>query len=184
MTATGPDAPSRSQPLPAGWSVRAGRDAYLTENGFTLESYDEPTTQGVLPGIAFRVSNTPRHRWAIMRHDLHHVATGYGTDLAGEAEISAWELRGGLRPLGLYTGAIVTGAALLGLLMAPRRTWRAFRAGSEKHSLFVRDGLPYEALLELEVGELRRQLGLPERGLSTRPRACHALATRVERTPM
>jgi hypothetical protein len=167
--------PSRAQPLPAAWSVRAGRDAYLTENGFTLESYDAPSTQGVLLGIAFHVPNTPRHRWAIMRHDLHHVATGYGTDLAGEAEISAWELRGGLRSLGLFTGAIVTGAALLGLLIAPLRTWRAFQAGHAGRSLFVQDGLPYEALLELEVGELRRQLGLPERGLSTRARASHAL---------
>ena len=97
-------------------------------------------------------------------------------DLAGEAEISAWELRGGLRPLGLYTGAIVTGGALLGLLIAPRRTWRAFQAGRSGRSLFVRDGLPYEALLELEVGELREQLGVPERGLNTLPRASHALA--------
>ena len=28
-------------------------------------------------------------------HDLHHVATGYGTGLIGEAEISAYELRAG-----------------------------------------------------------------------------------------
>ncbi len=25
-------------------------------------------------------------------NDLHHVATGYGTDVLGEAEIGAWEL--------------------------------------------------------------------------------------------
>src|SRR5215467_14616440 len=101
------------KPLPADWGVREGRDTYLAENGFTTAAYDVKWTDASFFGVRFRVPNTARHRWAIMLHDLHHVATGYGTDLVGEAEISAWELRRGLRGLGFYVGSIVAGGALM-----------------------------------------------------------------------
>lgn len=97
---------SCEQPLPSNWSVEQGLNAYLEENGFTVKAYDAPRTPASFLGLRFSVPNTPRHRWAIMLHDLHHVATGYGTDPAGEGQISAWECRRGLRPLGLYVGSI------------------------------------------------------------------------------
>jgi hypothetical protein len=165
-------------PLPASWTVAAGRAAYLAENGFSLAGYDAPSSEaGQLFGIRFRVPNTPRHRWALMRHDLHHVATGYGTDYASEGEISAWELRRGIRALGLYTGSIVLGVTLLGLLIAPLRTLRAFIAGGRAASLFTHGGLPYDALLSLSIGELRAYLNLPEQGLCDRPRRLSSLAS-------
>lgn len=162
------------QPLPASWSVRKGRDAYLAENGFTLSAYDAPWTPASLFGIPIAVPNTRRHRFAIMMHDLHHIATGYGTDHAGEGEISAWELRRGLKRLGLYVGGIVVSGALLGLLCAPRRTVAAFRAGGNRPSLFAEDDV--EKLLDVTIGELRQKLGLPEQGLATAPRGLHAHA--------
>jgi hypothetical protein len=133
-----------------------------------VASYDAPTSEGALFGLRFRVPNPPRHRWALMLHDLHHVATGYGTDSVGEAEISAWELRGGVRALGLYTGSIVLSAALLGLLLAPLRTLRL-------------DDVPYEALLELSIGELRARLALPPDGLNRRPRRLYTFAPTQQR---
>lgn len=167
---------SLDQPIPAHWSVRAGRDAYLRENGFTVEAYAAPRTDASLFGVRFSVPNTPHHQWAIRLHDLHHVATGYGTDHTGEAEISAWELRHGLRALGPYVGAIVLGGALLGLLVAPVRTLRAWRASSGRGSLFQRDDLDYESLLALSVGELRAILDVPAGGIAVEARALHAFA--------
>jgi hypothetical protein len=81
------------QPSSLDWSVQEGRDAYLAENGFTVESYDAKWTPASLLGITFAVPNTKNHRRAIMWHDLHHVATGIGTDPAGEGEIAMWEMR-------------------------------------------------------------------------------------------
>lgn len=159
------DAPIAAEPLLSSWTVRRGRDAYLRENGFSVAAYAARWTPASILGIRFHVPNTARHRWAIMRHDLHHVATGYGTDLAGEAEVSAWECRAGLAPLGLYTGGIVLGLALLGLLVAPRRTLAAWRA-SRRRSLFQPSTLRYDDLLEMTVAELRRLLAVPERGLA------------------
>jgi len=85
----------RTAPVPASWTVRQARDAYLAENGFTLAAYDAPRTEASFFWFHFSVPNTPVHRWAIQMHDLHHVATGYGTDTVGEGEISAWEARRG-----------------------------------------------------------------------------------------
>lgn len=166
----------RDHPLPAAWTVRRARSEYLTENGFGLAGYDEPWTPGTFLGIRFRVPNTPRHRWAIMRHDLHHVATGYGTDLRGEGEISAWELRGGIRALGLYTGSIVVLGALMGMLIAPIRTARAFAASTGRSLFGTARDRDYEALLSLTVGELRERLGVPAAGLNARRRGVGALA--------
>jgi hypothetical protein len=154
------------EPLPPELSVAAGLEAYLAENGFDRALYDAAWTPASLFGIPVPVPNTPKHRFAIMRHDLHHVATGFGTDPVGEAEISAWEARRGFGRIGLYTTGIVSGLVLLGLVLSPKRTIVALRGGrSSKGNLFASD-VPYETLLSWTVGELRSHLGLPDRGLA------------------
>jgi hypothetical protein len=170
------------RPFPSSWTVRRARDAYLEENGFTVAAYFEPWTDATVFGIPIKVPNTLRHRWAIMLHDLHHVATGYGTDMIGEGEVSVWETRRGLRSLGLYVGSIVAIGFIGGVLLAPRRglaAWRASAGGCT--SLFATGNATadYEALLELTVGELRARLGVPLDGLVT-ARALHARAPRHE----
>jgi hypothetical protein len=169
-----PPAP-RSEPLAPTLGVREGRDAYLAENGFTTESYTAPWTDASFFGVKFKVPNTPHHRWAIMLHDLHHVATGYGTDLAGEGEVAAWELRRGMRGLGLYVGTIVALGAFAGLVFEPRRTLRAWRRAAGKASLF-QDGRAYEELLALSVGELRHGLGVPAQGIAEGAQGLHRYA--------
>jgi hypothetical protein len=157
--------------------VEAARDAYLAENGFTAEAYEAPTTTGSFLGWKLVVPNPPSHRRAIRLHDLVHVATGYGTDHAGEGEISAWQARRGVRGAGAYVAAIVTANVAIGAVFAPGRTWTALRGAGAGPSLFRVDAA-YESLLELTVGELRRMLELPEGGLATRPRGLHVLAPR------
>ena len=167
---------TRARPLPASWTVERARDAYLEENGFKLAAYDAPRTEAAFAKIRFSVPNTPHHRWGIMLHDLHHVATGYGTNPAGEGEISAWELRRGIRPLGFYVGTIVVLGTLMGLLVAPIRTVRACRrAGESRGSLFHLD-MAYEELLKLTVGQLRERLGIARTGLAGEARRLHSLA--------
>ena len=168
------------EPLPADWSVKRGLECYLQENGFTWEAYDAPRTPASFLGIRFTVPNPPRHRWAIMLHDLHHVATGFGTDPAGEGQLSAWEFRRGLRTLGLYVGSIILSGFLLGLVVAPIRTVRAWRASAHGSSLFS-DGAPtHEQWLERTIGELRAFLGIPTAGLFIGRRGFHSLAPRSE----
>ena len=154
---------SLERPLPAELPVADALQAYLDENGFDKSLYDAPYTPASFLGISFGMPNTPSHRLAIMRHDLHHVATGYGTDLAGEAEISAWEVRRGFGDIGLYVGAIISSGVLLGMLGWPLRTIAASRAPGRKN-LFGKE-LRYDDLLAMTVGELRELLGVPRDGL-------------------
>jgi hypothetical protein len=163
-------------PIPADFTVREGRDAYLLENGFKADDYDLPRTPASFAGFTFSVPNTPAHRRAIMQHDLHHVATGFGTDPAGEGEISAWEARNGLRPLDAYVRSLVLLGAFGGLAFAPLRTVRAFRAARTSGTLFDCEDTEYSQLLQMSVGELRRKLGVPRDGLATGPRGLHSTA--------
>lgn len=169
----------REHPLPDAMRVREARDRYLAENGFTLEGYEAKWTEASVLGIPFVVPNTRHHAWAIRLHDLHHVATGYGTDIAGEGEVSAWEARGGLRNLSLYVRSIVLTGAAAGLLVAPRRALGAARAAARATNLFS-PGRDPDALLDLTVGELRASLGVPPGGLARRKRRLHARAPRSE----
>jgi hypothetical protein len=168
-----------SEPYPASWTVRRALGVYLAENGFTEEEYSAKTTAVSFLGIRFGVPNTKSHQRAIKLHDLHHVATGYGTDLVGEGEISAWEARGGLLPLGLYVAAIVISVGLVGIVRAPRRARTAWKSTQRGSALWCMDDA-YEALLDLTVGELRDKLGVPRAGLATSPRTLHAYAPKPE----
>lgn len=174
------------RPYPADWTVRRARDAYLAENGFTLEGYDAKWTEGAFLGIRMWVPNTARHRWAIMLHDLHHVATGYGTDALGEAEISAWELARRPWRLGPYVGSLVLFGALFGLVIGPQRTIAAWRASRRGPSLYAADlaSLGYEELLDMTVGELRAMLGVPTHGVADRLRSRHVNAPRRADVPL
>ena len=150
----------------AGVRVRAARDGYLAENGFTVAEYDAPRTPASFLFWDFSVPNTPRHRWAIRLHDLHHVATGYGTDLMGEGEVSAWELGAGLSGLDLYVGSFILAGAVMGCLMSPRRAFCAWRRGRAATALWSMKEQQtdreraYEELLSRTVDELSARIGV------------------------
>jgi hypothetical protein len=167
-------------PYPGHWTVRRARDAYLAENGFTVEAYDAKWTDGSVFGIPVKIPNTRHHRWAIMLHDLLHVATGYGTNAVGEGEISAHELRNAVLPLGPYVATIVFFGAILGFCYAPSRIAGAWRDAAKTRTLYelhpVEDKAAYEELLNLTVADLRALLSMPADGLARFPRERHAYA--------
>ena len=162
-------------PFPATMRVADARDAYLRENGFTVEEYDAPRTKAFLFGFTFSVPNTTNHKRGIMLHDLHHVATGFGTDLTGEGEISAFEARGGMKGLDLYVRSLVMLGVVTGMLVAPVRTLRAFRRSWRCQTLFPVSAT-YEEMLEGTVGDLRARLGLPRDGIVSGARGLHSKA--------
>ena len=138
-------------------TVREARDRYFAENGLSEDGYTERWVKLPVGPFTIVFPNTGGRQRAVVLHDLHHVATGYSTTWRGEAEISAWELGAGC---GRYWAAwgLNTGAAALGLVIAPRRTWHAWRRGRGSRALY-RDGFTAD-LLDLTVTELRRRLEL------------------------
>jgi hypothetical protein len=74
-------------------------------------------------------------------HDLHHLVLGYRTDLVGEMEISAFELRTG--PRTAVVSFLCVAGVLSGLLWAPRRIAAAWRRAAGWRNLYG-SGLDYQ----------------------------------------
>jgi hypothetical protein len=138
-------------------TVRAGRDRYLKNNSLTLDSYTE---SGFPIYVGKRFIRLP-NPGLLHLHDLHHVVTGYGTGLVGEAEISAYELRAGCRSFMVHL--LCVGAILGAMFVAPRRIVRAWRRARGAHTLYYTT-IPYDALLDMSVAELRSHLNIAPEG--------------------
>ncbi|MBK8252517.1 MAG: hypothetical protein IPK82_07595 [Polyangiaceae bacterium] len=136
---------------------------YLDENGFRVEEYTSETVRLKMFGRYFDFPNTKDRQWAIPLHDVHHVATGYGTDWVGEAEIGAWELRAGCRTAVVYW--LNATAVAIGLFLAPRRILAAWRAAKGAKALY-RAGFSYDEVKTWSVGTLREKLGIGKNGLA------------------
>ena len=130
---------------------------HLAAEGFPPDGGNSErwVTAGIGP-LVFCFPNWEVRRRATLPHDLNHVISGYGHDLIGEAEISAWELGGGC---GGYIAAwFLTRAGLvLGLAIAPKRMFNAFVRGRHTGNLFSRD---FTSLLDLPLADVRASLGL------------------------
>jgi hypothetical protein len=140
-------------------TVRAGRDRYLADNSLTLDSYDGGGFPVYVGKWAVRLPNPG----LLHLHDLHHVVTGYGTGLVGEAEISAYELRAGCRSFMVHV--LCVGAILCAMFVAPRRIVRAWRRARGARTLYYTT-IPYETILDMSVAELRRHLNVTHPSLS------------------
>ena len=107
--------------------------------------------------IPFAYPNTKGRKRLVVDHDLHHLLTGYGTDLLGEAELGAWELGTGLRDRSAVRYAI----RVFGFVLPrfPGRLRTAFVHGRYCRNLY---GRVDDAMLSRTVGELRSDLGLTQ----------------------
>jgi hypothetical protein len=135
-------------------TVRAARDRYLADNSLSVDSYTARRFPIYVGRWPIWLPNPGYLPW----HDLHHAITGYRTGLIGEAEISAYELRGGSGSLMVFILCI--GAIVIASFVAPRRIWRAWQQAKGAQTLY-HTTVPYETLLEMTVPDLRQLLGLP-----------------------
>jgi hypothetical protein len=129
-------------------------EAGFPPDGGLSKAFVELARIGPIP-IGF--PNTDSRRRAVVLHDLHHIVTGYGMDWAGEAEISAWEIATGCGRFA-FAWFINLQGMVMGWVVAPRRTWRAWVRGRHSKSLY-REGWR-EALLSERVADMRARLEL------------------------
>jgi len=109
--------------------------------------------------IPFYFPNWPARVAAARLHDLHHIAGEYETDWPGEAEIAAWEIASGCAR---YHAAWILnlGAFSAGLVIAPKRLFRAFLRGRHAKTNLYKSGFDQSRVNAITVGILRDQLGL------------------------
>ncbi|AKT36396.1 hypothetical protein [Chondromyces crocatus] len=139
-------------------SLREALPKYFAENHFGDDGgYGATWVTFKFGPVPIPFPNTAARVRAVRYHDMHHLITGYRADQAtGEFEISAWEIGAGCRS---YWAAwqLNLGGVAGGVLIAPRRTFRAFVRGRRTSSLYGRD---YEALLDRTIGEVMAECGL------------------------
>jgi hypothetical protein len=149
-------------------TLGAARSAYYERNHFGTDGGDSLDWVPLnLFGLTIKIPNTEGRRRAVRIHDLHHVVTGYETDLRGEAEIAAWELASGcLR----WPAATVLNffALAIGLVIAPLRLFRAWARGRHTHNLYGENGVDH--LLPRKIDDVRTALALDGAAPRTRLR--------------
>jgi hypothetical protein len=156
-------------------TMRAALTEHLVASGLPPDAgASEPFVVVKLMVVPYPIPNTKARQRAVKVHDLNHIISGYATDRVGELEISAWELASG--GCGHYAAAWVLGLAGLfgGLLLAPRRTWRAFMTGRRQQNLYP---FQFEELLALTVIEADALAQDPRPGpLRSLPAQLHLLS--------
>lgn len=124
-------------------------DGGQSESHVTVELTDK---------IHVYIPNFDARRKAVLRHDVHHIITGYPSIMKGEAEISAWEIASGC--LNYWAAFLLDSQGLLiGVFLYPRVTFNAFKRGRRTRNLY-QDKMSEEAFLNTSVRELKSHLGL------------------------
>ncbi len=132
--------------------LRDARSLYFAANKFGDDGgYGDNWVDFKLGKIPFPVPNSPARVRAVRYHDLHHVLTGYDTTTVGEFEISAWEIAAGCKGFAAAWALNLSGM-LAGVLVAPKRTLRAFVRGRRSRTLY---GEPFDPLLDVTVRAAR-----------------------------
>ncbi len=140
-------------------TVGEARTRYFERAGFPPDGGYAASfvSLGKLGPIPLGFPNTDSRRRAVAMHDLHHIATGYETDWAGEGEISAWELSAGCGRFA-FAWFINLQGMVMGWVVSPSRTFRAWVRGRHSRSLYA-EGYS-DALLGETVASLRSRLEL------------------------
>lgn len=108
--------------------------------------------------IVLYFPNFDARRKAVLKHDIHHLATGYTSTFKGETEISAWELASGCTH---YWVAIVLDlhAMMIGMLFNPAGVYGAFIKGRHTRNLY-QDDFTDEQLMDMPLGVIKENMGL------------------------
>jgi hypothetical protein len=138
-------------------TLGSARLAYYSANGLPPDGgIDEAWVHAKIGPIPFAFPNSDSRRALVPYHDLHHMVTGYRTDLAGEARVGAWEIGSGMRAAtGVVLDLLVWGFVVVA---QPRSVFRAFLRGRSSCNL-MRYTID-DSLLARSVGEMRIELGL------------------------
>jgi ubiquinone biosynthesis protein Coq4 len=119
------------------------------------------------PHFHFYYPNFDARRKAVLKHDIHHLLTGYSTNIKGEYEISAWEIASGCKK---YWAAFIldTSGLMLGIAFYFWGTLKAFSRGRRTKNLYD-DRISDQQALNTNISDLRSQLLLDKFSKETKP---------------
>lgn len=138
-------------------TLRQALEEHLAEEGFAPDGdvHERWVTVRLGP-VPLCLPNLRVRQSSVFPHDCNHVVSGYGHDLVGESEISAWELGGGFG--GHLAAYFLAWPFVLPIsVRSPRRAFAAFVRGRRTRNFFVLDPGAY---LDRPLSDVRRELGL------------------------
>ena len=117
--------------------------------------------------LTLYIPNFTARRKAVLKHDIHHIVTGYRSTFKGESEIGAWEIGSGCRH---YWAAWVLDASgfISGILFNLWGVLKAFARGRRTRNLYY-DNIPDDKALEMKQSEIQKLLLLDKYPKNTSP---------------
>ena len=139
-------------------------DNHLDLDGGQSKSY---VRIDIMPSFHMYIPNFDARRKAVIKHDIHHLITGYETNMAGETEISMWEVASGCKK---YWAAFVidTLGAMMGFWFNLPKLLKSFARGRRTGNLY-HGKYTVEQALDMRVGELRKEFKLDQYPKYTKP---------------
>ncbi len=95
-----------------------------------------------------------------LRHDLHHILTGYPCSMRGEFQMATWEFAAGRFPHPAATLFCLPLVAV-GICWSPHAIWRAFLSGRRGRSLYGTETT--HEFLQTPLSVIRADLALTQR---------------------
>lgn len=104
------------------------------------------------------IPNWDNRRKAVLRHDIHHLVTGYKSEILGEFEIAAWEIASGCMK---YFAAYLlnSGGLIAGMIIYPKPTFKAFILGCRTTNLY-QINIEDEEMKASTIDAMKSKLGL------------------------
>ena len=120
---------------------------------------DDPSVKvELLKGVNIYIPNLESRKKVVLKHDMHHLLTGYPLNMKGETEISSWELSTGCNH-NWFAYGINTLGMITGIPFNPIGIWKAWKRGKHTRNLY-NEKYQEEVLMNQKVSDLRLELGL------------------------
>lgn len=146
-------------------------DRFYTDNNLGPDGGVNARAVEIQMGRFFRIyfPNFPARKKCVLRHDVHHLLTGYPTTISGESQISAWELASGCRR---YWAAFMINVSglMIGMPWNIGPILRAYARGRRTGNLYD-PALSDDIIRHTSVAEWRSRLQLDRYGADLRPTA-------------
>jgi hypothetical protein len=117
--------------------------------------------------LTLYIPNFTARRKAVLKHDIHHIVTGYTSTMKGETEIGAWEIGSGCSH---YWAAWVLDASgfMTGILFNLWGVLKAFARGRRTRNLYF-DNISDDKALDMKLSEIQKLLYLDKYPRNTTP---------------
>lgn len=117
--------------------------------------------------IILYIPNFAVRKKAVLKHDIHHIVTGYTSTFTGETEIGAWEIASGCK--GYWIAWVLNMSGMMtGIVFNLWNVLKAFARGRRTKNLYHHLVSDDEAL-DMKLSELQKILLLDKYSKNTRP---------------